>query len=196
MSAPAARCQLTTASLSARSQVATASAGSAGSSMSRRPSAIAHVVRVHHPGHAVAHRAQVVDVGVDERARVERRPCGGAYRRRDAQLRMRLDDVVLLDERLLRELPVHGEPARVPPLGPQRLDLPRVEDRGERLDALPQRRGVVVEVDPRASAPHLAPHRREVDVVGLQVVLGERLRAAGRTCSCRRRRSTSRGTGR
>ena len=33
----------------------------------------AHVVRVHHPGHAVAHRAQVVDVGVDERTRVERR---------------------------------------------------------------------------------------------------------------------------
>ena len=90
------------------------------------------------------------------------------------ELRVRLDDVVLLDERLFGELPVHREPARVPPLGPQRLDLPRVEDGGERLDALPQRRRVVVEVDPRAPAPHLAPHRHEVDVVGLQVVLGER----------------------
>ena len=102
-------------------------------------------------------------------------PSRGAYRAGDDELRVRLHHVVLLDERLFGELPVHGEPARVPPLGAQRLHLPRVEDRGERLDALPQRRRVVVEVDPRAPAPHLAPHRHEVDVVRLQVVLGERL---------------------
>ena len=87
-------------------------------------------------------------------------------RARDDELRMRLDDVVL--PRLnasLGELPVHGEAAGVPPLGPQRLDLPRVEDGGDRLEALPQRRGVDVEVDPRAPAPDLAPHRREVEVV-------------------------------
>ncbi len=86
---------------------------------------------------------------------------------------MGLHYVVLLHERLLRELPVHRKTARVPPLGAQRLDLPRVEDGGGRFDALPQRRGVVVEVDPRAPAPRLAAHGYEVDVARLQVVLGE-----------------------
>ena len=42
----------------------------------------AHVVRVHHPGHAVAHRAQVVDLRVDERARVERAPAARRVPRR------------------------------------------------------------------------------------------------------------------
>ncbi len=73
------------------------------------------------------------------------------------------------------ELPVHGKAARVPRLGPQRLHLPRVEDRGGRLHALPHRWRVVVEVDPRAPAPHLAPHRREIEVARLQVVLREGL---------------------
>ena len=100
-------------------------------------------------------------------------PSRGGYRPGDAQLRVRLQHVVLLHERLFGELPVHGEPERVPPLGPHRLHLPRVEDGGGRLDALAQRRRVVVEVDPGAPAPRLAAHRREVDVVGLQVVLGE-----------------------
>ena len=136
----------------------------------------AHVVRVHHPGHAFAHRAEIVDVRVDERARFERRTIGRRVSPGDAELRMRLDDVVLLHERSLRELPVHGEPARVPPLGPQRLHLPRVEDRGVRLDALPQRRRVDVEVDPRAPAPRFTLHRYEVDVLRMQVVLGERPR--------------------
>ena len=54
--------------------------------------------------------------------------------------------------------------------------LPSVHDRGERLDALAQRRGLGVEVDPRAPAPRLAPHGDEVDVARLQVVLGERPR--------------------
>src|SRR5206468_4241310 len=64
--------------------------------------------------------------------------------------------------------------ARVPPLRAQRLDLPRVEHGGDRLDARAQRRRVVIEVDPGAAAPQLAPHRLEVDVARLDVVLGER----------------------
>ena len=72
MSAPRSRCQRTTASLSVRFQVAIASVGSAGSSMSRRPSATRTSFGVHHAVHAVAHRAQVLDLGVDERTRVER----------------------------------------------------------------------------------------------------------------------------
>ena len=147
--------------------------------MSRRPSAMRTSFGVHHPGHAVAHRAQVLELGVDERAASNDARPRGAYRARDEELRVRLHDVVLLHERLLRELPVHREPARVPPLGAQRLDLPRVEDGRARLDALPQRRRVVVEVDPRAAAPRLAAHRHEVDVVGLQVVLGERASLRG-----------------
>jgi len=35
----------------------------------------------------------------------------------------------------------------------------------------------VIEVDPRAAAPHLAPHRYQVDVVRMQVVFGEGLRS-------------------
>ena len=94
---------------------------------------------------------------------------------RDDELRVGLDHVVLLLERLLRQLPVHREPAGVPPLGAQRLDLPPVEDRGGRLEALAQRRRLRIEVDPRAAAPHLAPHRREVDVPALELTLSERL---------------------
>ncbi len=89
---------------------------------------------------------------------------------------MGLEHVVLLEERLLGELPVDGEAARVPPLGPQRLHLPGVEDGGERLDALAQRRGVVVEVDPGAPAPHLAPHRRQVDVAPARRLCSEKVR--------------------
>ena len=98
----------------------------------------------------------------------------------DPELGVRLQHVVLLLERLLGELPVHGEPGGVPPLGAHRLDLPGVEDRGDRLEALPQRRGVLVEVDPRAAAPRLAPHRHEVEVVGPQVVLREAAPAGDR----------------
>src|SRR5205807_6607642 len=67
------------------------------------------------------------------------------------------------------------EAARHPPRGAPPLHLPRVEDRGGRLHALPHGWRLVVEVDPRAPAPHLAPHRDEVDVAWLQVVRGERL---------------------
>ncbi len=44
-----------------------------------QPFGDAHVVGVHHPGHAVAHHVQVVQLGIDEQARVERR----AVARRD-----------------------------------------------------------------------------------------------------------------
>ena len=36
-----------------------------------------HVVGVDHPGHALAHRAQVVDLRIDERARVDRPTVAG-----------------------------------------------------------------------------------------------------------------------
>ena len=135
----------------------------------------AHVVGVDHAGHALAHRAQVLELGVDERPRVERRRRGAPYRIPGMTSCGCVSTTWYCSwNACCGELPVHREPAGVPPLGPQRLDLPRVEDGGDRLDALPQRRRVVVEVDPRAPAPHLAPHRRQVDVAGLQVVLGER----------------------
>src|SRR5579883_2592106 len=51
--------------------------------------------------------------------------------------------------------------------------MPRIHRRGEGLDALPQRRRVAVEVHERATAPRLAPHRNEIDVAGLEVVIGE-----------------------
>ena len=173
MSLPLSRCHCTTASLSARSQAGIASFGSAGSSMSRKPSAMRTSFACTIPAmpslivcrysRSASMYARVSNVAAS----------GGAYLPGDAELRMRLDDVVLLHERGFGELPVHGEPACVPPLGAQRLDFPRVEDRGERFDALPQRRRVVVEVDPCAAAPCLALHRHEVDVVGVEVVLGE-----------------------
>ena len=173
MVAPAARCHCTTASLSVRSQIDRARAGSAGSSMSAQALGDAHVVGVDHAGHAFAHDVQVVELGLDEQPGVEgpvsRRVAAG-----DAELRVRLEHVVLLHERLFGQLPVDREPERVPPLGPHRLELPGVHHRRERLDALAQGRCRVVEVDPGAPTPGLAPHRHEIDVVGLQVVLGER----------------------
>ncbi len=83
----------------------------------------------------------------------------------------------------------------LPPLGAQRLHLPGVVDRGERLKAVAQRRRAVVEVDPRAAAPQLASHRHQAKVVGAQVVLVERFGRAARRCCVRRFPSTSRGTG-
>src|SRR5207302_2754714 len=73
------------------------------------------------------------------------------------------------------ELPIHGQSRRVPPLGPHRLDLPRFHGGGEGLDAFKERRRTGIEVDPRAPAPHLAPDGDEVDVVGLDVAVRERL---------------------
>ena len=134
----------------------------------------AQVVGVDHASHALAHGAQVLQLGLDERARIERIALlRGVAHAGDHELRMGLHDVVLLLERLLSQLPVHGEPARVPPLGAQRLHLPRVEDAGGGLDALAQRWGTRVEVDPRAAAPRLAQHGHEVDVAGLELVVGE-----------------------
>ena len=76
--------------------------------------------------------------------------------RRRQQLRVGLRHVVALHEGRRRQLPVHREQARLPPLGAQRSDLPFVVLGGERLDAVAQRRRAVVEVDPRAAAPQLA----------------------------------------
>ena len=69
-------------------------------------------------------------------------------------------------------------------------------DRCERLDAVAQRRGVVVEVDPRAAAPQLAPDRDELRDRRRAGCPRRRPRAATRTCCARRYPSTSRGTGR
>ncbi len=173
-SAPRSRCQRTTASLSVRFQRRNRQLRVGGKLRVPETLGDLHVVGMAHPGHALAHRAQVLDVRVDERGGVERRVLAQTEPCRDHELGMRLHHVVHLDERLDAELPVHGEPARVPPLGPQRLDLPRVEHRGGWIEGLAERRGTVVEVDPRATAPLLAPHRDEIEVVGIEVVLGER----------------------
>jgi hypothetical protein len=61
----------------------------------------------------------------------------------------------------------------LPPLDAQRLNLPRVVDRRERLEAVTQRRSVVVEIDPRAATPELAPDRDQPKIVGVQVVFVE-----------------------
>ena len=181
MSTRRSRCQLMTASFE-RAVPRRDREGRVGRQLhAAQPLGDAHVVGVDHPVHAFAHRAQVVDLRVDERTRVER--CVGAKRVAhpgDVELRVRHHDVVHLDERLYRELPVHGETGRVPLLGAQRLHFPRVEDGGGRLHALADGRRVVVEVDPRAPAPRLASHRNEVDVARLHVVPGERL-APGNT---------------
>ena len=74
----------------------------------------------------------------------------------------------------------------VPPLGAHRLELPRVHDRGERLDAVPQRWRARVEVDPGAAAPQsrTAPARgRCRRAAGCARRTSA---AAGRRCSCRR----------
>jgi hypothetical protein len=118
---------------------------------------------------------QVVDLRLNKGAGIERPTVARWQPARDDELGMCLDHVVLLHERLFGELPVHRYPAGVPPLGPQRRHLPRVEDRGERLDALPQRRGVVVQVDPGAPTPHLAAHGGEVQIFGRKVVHSEGL---------------------
>jgi len=134
-----------------------------------------HVVGVDHATHALAHDPQVVQLGVDEDFGVE----GSRVLRReslgDDQLGMGLDHVVLLQERLLGQLPVDREPEGLPPLRSHGLDLPGVEDAGEGLDALAQRRSVGVQVDPRTAAPELTPDRHQVDVAGDQVVIGEGL---------------------
>ena len=95
-----------------------------------------HVVGVHHPGHALAHGPQVLGGRRRRRPAASKLPaCGSPYRVRDHELRVALGNVVRLHERLDGQLPVHRQPAGVPPLGPQRLHLPRVEAGGERLEA-------------------------------------------------------------
>ena len=136
----------------------------------------AHVVGVHHPGHAVAHRAQVVDLGVDERARVERAcrraartargcaSCGCVSSTWYCSMNASSASFQFTGRRNAYHHSVRSDST---------FHASRIVANGSMHCA--QRRRVVVEVDPRAAAPHLAPHRHEVDVVRLQVVLGERL---------------------
>ncbi len=63
------------------------------------------VVGVHHARHAFAHRPEVAELPRDPGLGVEAFPAPGIPIR-DAKLRVGLEDVVLLDERLLHELPV------------------------------------------------------------------------------------------
>src|ERR1700694_1246914 len=86
---------------------------------------------------------------------------------------MCLRNVVALHERRRRQLPVHRKPTRLPPLGSQRLHLPFVVNRSERLEAIAQRGGAVIEVDPCAPAPQLTPHGDEAKIIRAEVVLGE-----------------------
>ena len=133
-----------------------------------------HVAGVHHARHAVAHRLQVLELTADEHAGIE---VGGVARREpsgDPELGMGLQHVVLLDKGLLGELPVDREAAGVPPLGAQRVHHPPVEDVGDGLQARSERGRVVVEVDPCATTPGLAAHRRQVEVGRVEVLGGER----------------------
>src|ERR1700758_5096379 len=86
---------------------------------------------------------------------------------------MGLRDVVALHERRRCQFPIHRQPTRLPPLDAQGLHLPGVVDRRKGLEAVAQRRRVVVEVDPRASAPKLTSDRYEANIFWAQVVLVE-----------------------
>ncbi len=78
-----------------------------------------HVVGVHHPRHAFAHGAEVMDLGIDECMRIDGPAAARWVPSRDDELGMGLNHVVLLHERLFGELPVHGETTGVPPFDPQ-----------------------------------------------------------------------------
>jgi hypothetical protein len=116
---------------------------------------------------------EILQLGVDEDPRVE----GPGSRRGVApghdQLGVGLDHVVLLQEGLFGQLPVHRQTEGVPPLAPHRLHLPGVQMVAKGSMHSRSGRGLVVEVDPGAAAPDLAAHRGETDVLRLQVVLGE-----------------------
>src|SRR5215204_6107775 len=86
---------------------------------------------------------------------------------------MGLRYVVALHEGRRRQLPVDRQQTRLPPLDAQCRDLPLVVLGRERLDAVTQWRGLVVEVDPCAAAPELTSHRREGEIVGAEIVVVE-----------------------
>ena len=87
--------------------VAAASAGRRGLDVAK-PSATATSLAMHHPAHAVTHRAEVrMSAAMKSFGLKSRR--AAAVTRGDDELRMGLGDVIGLDERLDRELPVHGE---------------------------------------------------------------------------------------
>ena len=136
----------------------------------------AHVVGVDHAGHALAHRAQVVELGVDERARVEGCRSRGGYRPGMPSCGCVSSTWYCSTNASSASFQFTGSrhayhhSAR----SDSTFQASRMVATGSMHCA--QRRGVVVEVDPGAAAPDLAPHRHEVDVAGLQVVLGERPR--------------------
>ena len=88
---------------------------------------------------------------------------------------MRLHDVVTLEERLHRELPVGGKHGRLPPGGPHLPHVERVEQLGQRAERRVQRRRVGVHVDERAPAPRVDLALDEMEVVGIECRLGEQL---------------------
>src|ERR1700682_126103 len=88
---------------------------------------------------------------------------------------MGLRHVVALHECRGRQFPVHRQKARLPPFDAQRLHVPFVMRGSERLDAVAQRRRIVVEVDPGAPAPQLAPDRGKAQIVGTEIALVENL---------------------
>src|SRR5258705_4690968 len=95
--------------------------------------------------------------------------------RRRQQLRMGLRHVVALHEGRGRQFPVHRQQARLPPLDAQRLHVPFVMPGREGLDTVAQQRRIVVEVDPGAPAPQLAPDRGQAQIVGTEVAFVENL---------------------
>ena len=128
----------------------------------------ADVVLMRHAGHAFTEGAHEIQVGL-------RQPgwfVGLGHARRQ-QLRVGLWDVIALHEGGRRQLPIHRKPTRLPPLDAHRFDFPGVVDRREWLEAVPQSRGFVIEVDPRAAAPEFTSDRNQAEVVRVQVVLVE-----------------------
>ena len=162
---------MTMASLRVLRQMAIAAAGSAGSSMFCRPSAMRMSFSWVMPA-MPSPRVRMKYRLVWRQSRWFGRRAGLRGRQ---QLGMGLRDVVALHERGRRQLPIHRKPARLPPLDAQRLHLPGVIDGRERLEAVAQRWGVVIEVDPRTATPELTSDRNQAEIVRVEVVLVELL---------------------
>ena len=197
MSLPAARCQSTTASLSVRYQVDIACVGVVGQLDVAQALGDAHVVGVDHAGHALAHRAQVLDLRRRRTPRDRTSRPGAPYRMpgmtscgcASTTWYCSWNACSASFQFTGRRQAYHHSVRSDSTFHASRID-------GGRLDALAQRRRVVVEVDPRAAAPHLAPHRASGRCRRARGCARRTSCAAGCGCSRRRGRSTSRGTGR
>ena len=179
-----------------------------------------HVLDVGHARHALVEQLHEVDVHVDEvlrrdlvRHRRRRHRDVGRHRRElgperhigdglglgrvtGHELRVRRHHVVALHEGLHGELPVHGQPRRVPPLDLEAFDVPGVVDVGELAERLAQRRRVVVEVDERASAPGLDAARAQREIGAAQLIRLEERRRVDELALHRRTATATHGTGR